>query len=250
LSENHPLNATKSLLDWEQIFERKIKEVTALDAAHSVQDGSPVSAGNDPAHDHAHFLRVVTSSKHLALSEGAKLEVVIPAAWLHDIVNVPKNDPRRSMASRLSGEEALRFLSEVGYPEVYFEDVRHAIEAHSFSARIEAKTLEAQVVQDADRLDGLGAIGLARVFSVGGMLQRRIYEPLDPFATGGRELNDLENTIDHFFVKLFKTAETLQTRAGREEGKRRVEFMRLYLQELGRELGKAYKLDPERAPES
>jgi uncharacterized protein len=223
----------KSLLEWEKAFADKMREVSAMEAAHS-------GGGNDPAHDHAHFLRVVATAKHLALLEEAKLEVVIPAAWLHDLVNVPKNDPRRSVASRLSGEEATLFLREIGYPEIYLDEIRHAIEAHSFSAKIDPKTPEAAVVQDADRLDGLGAIGIARVFSVGGLLRRRIYEPGDPFAEGGRELNDLENTLDHFFVKLFKTAETLRTRAGREEGKRRVEFMRQYLREIGREIGRDF----------
>lgn len=217
-------------MEWETIFEQKIREAATLEAAHS---GGRV----DPAHDHAHFLRVVTTAKRLAESEKADLAVVVPAAWLHDLVNVPKDDPRRSIASQLSGGAAVNFLRSVHYPEAHLEPIRHAIEAHSFSARIEAKTVEAAVVQDADRLDGLGAIGIARVFTVGGLLGRRIYEPGDPFGQGGRKLDDLENTIDHFFVKLFKTAETLRTAAGREEGKRRIEFMRTYLGALGRELG-------------
>jgi len=222
----------KSLAEWEKTFERKIREASAEEAARL--------GGNDPAHDHAHFLRVVTTAKRLAESEGAKLEVVVPAAWLHDLVNVPKDDPRRSIASKLSGEAAVAFLREEGYPDAYFEEIRHAIEAHSFSAKIEAKTKEAAVVQDADRLDGLGAIGIARVFSVGGLLRRKIYAAEDPFGTTGRPLDDLENTLDHFFVKLFKTADSLRTAAGREEGKRRLETMRAYLRELGRELGKEF----------
>jgi uncharacterized protein len=222
----------KSLAEWEKLFETKVRGVAEEEA---------VASGRiDPAHDHAHFLRVVTTAKRLALSEGAKLEVVIPAAWLHDLVNVSKDDPRRSMASKLSGEAAVTFLRGAGYPEIYLDEIRHAIEAHSFSAKIEAKSTEAAVVQDADRLDGLGAIGIARVFSVGGLLGRKIYEPNDPFGTSGRPLDDLENTVDHFFVKLFKTAATLRTPAGREEGKRRVDSMRGYLTELGRELGKEF----------
>ena len=222
----------KSLAEWEKGFEAKVREAAAEE---TTQTGRI-----DPAHDHAHFLRVVTTAKRLALEEGAKLEVVIPAAWLHDLVNVPKDDPRRSVASKLSGIQAVDYLRGAGYPEVYLEDIRHAIEAHSYSARIEAKTPEAAVVQDADRLDGLGAIGIARVFTVGGLLGRRIYEPGDPFGNSERTLDDLENTLDHFFVKLFKTAETLRTRAGMEEGKRRVEAMRGYLKELGRELGREF----------
>jgi len=225
----------KSLAEWEKIFEAKVREVAADEAAQTGRI--------DPAHDHAHFLRVVTTAKRLAPLEGARLEVVVPAAWLHDLVNVSKNDPRRSIASKLSGVAAVEFLRTSGYPEIYLEEVRHAIEAHSYSANIEAKTKEAAVVQDADRLDGLGAIGIARVFTVGGLLGRRIYEPNDPFGEGERKLDDLENTIDHFFVKLFKTAETLRTNSGREEGKCRVKTMRSYLAELGRELGKEFKND-------
>ena len=219
----------KSLAEWEKTFETKIRSSSAEEAARI--------GGNDPAHDHAHFQRVVTTAKRLAELEGAQLEIVIPAAWLHDIVNVPKDDPRRSIASKLSGEEAVRFLRAVGYPGEYLEPIRHAIEAHSFSAKIAANTMEAAVVQDADRLDGLGAIGIARVFIVGGLLRRQIYEPNDPFATSDRALDDREFTVDHFFVKLFKTADSLQTAAGKEEGRRRVESMRGYLKELGRELG-------------
>lgn len=188
--------------------------------------------GSDPAHDFAHFSRVVAAAKNLCKIENAKIEVVMPAAWLHDLVNVPKNDPRRSQASKLSGIAAVEFLKSVGYPEIYFSEIQHAIEGHSFSANIETKTLEAAIVQDADRLDALGAIGIARVFAVGGMLKRPIYHAEDPFAESGRKLDDLQNTLDHFFVKLFKVSETLKTKAGQIEGKRRAEFMRTYLDQL------------------
>ena len=115
------------------------------------------------------------------------------------------------------------------------ESIGHAIEAHSFSAKIEPRTLEARVVQDADRLDGLGAIGIGRLFIVGGLLKRRIYDPADPFAET-RTADDLVNTIDHFYVKLFKVADSLQTEAGRAEGARRARFMREYLEQLRREI--------------
>lgn len=110
------------------------------------------------------------------------------------------------------------------------------IEAHSYSAQITARTTEAKIVQDADRLDGLGAIGIARCFSVSGLLRRRLYDPVDPFGEK-RLLDDLSNTIDHFYVKLFNTVNTLQTRAGQAEGRRRAEHMRSFLEELGREIG-------------
>ena len=199
--------------------------------------------GNDPAHDLAHFRRVVATAKRLAVEEKAKLEVVIPAAWFHDFVNVPKNDPRRSQASRLSAVAACAHLREIGYPEEYISEIHHAIEAHSFSAKIDPTTPEASVVQDADRLDGLGAIGIARCFSVAGLLKRKIYDLDDPYGLS-RELDDLVYTVDHFYVKLFKTAETLRSTAGRAEGMRRALHMREFLQELAREIG----LDPSKVP--
>jgi uncharacterized protein len=206
---------------WEKRFEQRIIEL---------------DEGDDPAHDHAHFRRVVSTAKRLAEAEKARMEVVVPAAWLHDYVNIPKDDPRRSQASRLSAQAATEWLRAEGYPEELLPEIAHAIEAHSFSAKIEPRSLEARIVQDADRLDGLGAIGIARCFLVGGLLRRKIYEPTDPFGTA-RPLDDLEYTIDHFFVKLFKTVETLQTPAGLSEGRLRAAHMREFLGQLAREVG-------------
>jgi uncharacterized protein len=174
-------------------------------------------------------------AKALAHAEGGRLEVVVPAAWLHDLVIVPKNDPRRKLASRLSADAAKLYLTEIGYPEDFHEDIAHAIEAHSFSAKIEARTLESRIVQDADRLDGLGAIGIARCFATAGLLKRAFYSEIDPFCEL-RNHDDSQFTVDHFFAKLFQTAATLATEAGRREGERRVQAMRDYLGHLKREI--------------
>ncbi|SNR77739.1 uncharacterized protein SAMN04488503_1206 [Humidesulfovibrio mexicanus] len=203
----------------------------------------------DPAHDLLHLERVAATAKRIARSEGADLAVIIPAAWLHDYVTVPKDDPRRSQASRLSAELACRHLRELGYAsaldrgarcghasaEELYAAIGHAIEAHSFSANIAPQTLEAKVVQDADRLDGIGAIGVARCFACAGTLNRPFYSPTDPFCTT-REPDDALFTIDHFYAKLFTTAATMQTAAGRAEAEKRVEVMRRFLKELGEEI--------------
>lgn len=207
---------------WEELFERKIIEL---------------DYSGDPAHDLAHFKRVVETAKRLCAGEGGRMEIVLPAAWLHDFVNVPKNDPRRSQASRLAATGALEFLESVNYPREYFDDIRHAIEAHSFSAGIIPRTLEAKIVQDADRLDGVGAIGIARLFTVSALMGGAYYHPQTPFAQDGRAFDDKRFAVDHFFVKLFKTIETLQTKAGREEGRRRAQVMRAYLYDLAYEIG-------------
>lgn len=201
-----------------------------------------ISSQEEPAHDFLHFKRVVQTAKTICAAENAKLEVVLPAAWLHDFVIIPKNDPRRKIASKLSAEGAIQFLKQIGYPDTYFHEIAHAIEAHSFSANIETKTLEAKVVQDADRLDGLGAIGLARCFAIAGGLRRPFYSDEDPFCIE-RAVDDSQFTVDHFFAKLFKTVDMLKTQSGRREGLKRVEIMKRYLTDLSAEINPGRDLE-------
>ncbi len=190
---------------------------------------------NDPAHDLAHVRRVVANARALAAAEGAELAVVLPAAWLHDCVVLPKNSAQRPFASRLAAGTAADFLGQSGYPAVYIPAIRHAIEAHSFSAGIPPETLEAKVVQDADRLDALGAIGIARTLLLGGVMGKPLYDEIEPLPRTRRP-DDRQNVIDHFYVKLLRLAERMHTAAGRREGERRTRLMRVYLEELGREL--------------
>lgn len=208
------------LANWELKFEKKISEV---------------ASSEDPAHDLLHFKRVVASAKKLAELEKAQLEIVVPAAWLHDFVIVPKNSPLRSQASKLSAERAIDFLSSINYPEKYYAEIAHAIHAHSYSANIEVKSIEAMIVQDADRLDGLGAIGIARCFATAGLLKRAFYSPEDSFCEK-RQADDSIFTVDHFYKKLFHIAETLKTNSARKEGQSRIEFMQKYLKVLQSEI--------------
>ena len=189
----------------------------------------------DPAHDILHIERVVACAKTLANAESASLDVVIPAAWLHDFVVVPKNDPRRAQASRLSAVAAVEYLRSIDYPAEFYDAIAHAIEAHSFSAAIDCRTIEARVVQDADRLDGLGAIGIARLFITAGLMKRALYSADDPFCAS-RAADDSQFTIDHVYRKLFVVADTLKTEAGRAEGVRRREVLTRYLADLSREI--------------
>lgn len=193
------------------------------------------SVAEDAAHDRAHVMRVVASARRLAVDEQARLDVVVPAAWLHDCVLVPKDSPLRSQASRLAADAAGRFLHEAGYPAALIAEIEHAIEAHSFSADIPPLTLEAQIVQDADRLDALGAVGIARCIMTGVAMNGRLYDPDEPFATS-RPLDDRANSVDHFYVKLFKLAATMNTEAGRAEAERRTAYMRGYLAQLASEI--------------
>ncbi len=213
---------------WEALFEQFLRR---RDAAF------------DAAHDLAHVQRVVASARALARAEQADLAVVVPAAWLHDCVSVPKDSPQRAAASRLAGEVAVEYLQAVDYPAHYLPAIRHAIEAHSFSANIEPRTREARVLQDADRLDALGAIGIARCLMLSAELGRRLYDPQEPFPQW-RTPDDAMNAIDHFYLKLFRIADHMTTQAGRDEARRRTAFMRAFLDQLSHELPPA----PEDAP--
>jgi uncharacterized protein len=192
--------------------------------------------GADPGHGPAHLERVVATALRLAREEGARPEIVLPAAWLHDCVHIAKDSPDRARASQLAADHALRFLDSVGYPAGCLPGIRHAIVAHSYSAGIAPGTIEAKVVQDADRLDALGAIGLARCIAVGAALGRPLYELDDPFCRAHAP-DEHGASIDHFYTKLLKLAGTMQTSAGRREAERRTDFLRTFLAQLESEIG-------------
>lgn len=189
----------------------------------------------DAAHGLPHLQRVVASAKQIGKAEGAQMAVVLPAAWLHDCVALPKNHPERRYASRAAADRAMAFLREAAYPSQHLDAIYHAIEAHSFSAGVAPRTLEAQVVQDADRLDALGAIGLARMLAVGTSLGRPLYAAADPFCTH-RSPDDQAYTLDHFYRKLLTLAGTMQTATGRAEAERRTAFLHAFLDQLSSEV--------------
>jgi uncharacterized protein len=189
----------------------------------------------DPAHDISHVKRVVKNAMHLTDIEQSNPMITVASAWLHDCVSVPKDSDLRSKASLLAADEAVNFLSGTEYPADWLKDVHHAVEAHSFSANIPTRTLEAEIVQDADRLEALGAIGIARCILTGGSMGAAIYEPGDPFGEH-RELDDRKYSVDHFYTKLFTLPETMKTQAGRDEANRRAAYMRGFLEQFRGEI--------------
>lgn len=198
----------------------------------------------DAAHDLEHIRRVVANARRLTLAEGADWEVVMPAAWLHDCVIVPKSSPDRAMASRLAAEQARGWLETQHWPHGKLDEIAHAIEAHSFSAGIPPRTREAKVLQDADRLDALGAVGLARTLMLGATLQREFYHPVDPFCQS-REPDDSLYTLDHLYCKLLKLESTMRTSAGKQEAIRRTAFLHEFLAQLKAELSSATEVKNE-----
>ncbi|RON63638.1 HD domain-containing protein [Pseudomonas fluorescens] len=191
---------------------------------------------DDGAHDLAHLQRVWHNVRTLQAEEGGNLEVLLAAVLLHDCVAVEKNSPLRAQASRLAAEKASAVLTDLRWPEAKIKTVAHAIEAHSFSANITPVTLEAKIVQDADRLDSLGMLGVARTFYVAGRMGSALYDPQDPEAKH-RDYNDTRFCLDHFQTKLLHLADGFQTAAGQRLAQIRHQrlkgFMELFKEEIG-----------------
>lgn len=183
---------------------------------------------DDGAHDIHHLHRVWKTAQILLEDHPHADALVVQAAcYLHDIVNLPKNHPQRAQASRLAARRACEMLHAAGFPADRLPQVAHAIEAHSFSAAITPVTVEAQIVQDADRLDALGAVGLARLFYTAGRMESDLAHGTDPLAQQ-RPLDDRTYALDHIEAKLAKLPATMQTQAGRKLGEERLAWLRQF----------------------
>ncbi len=195
------------------------------------------AGSDDGSHDRSHLLRVWRNAICIADQEPACDRAVLTAAViLHDCVAVEKNSPQRPWASRLASAHARTVLAGLGWDAARIDATAHAIEAHSFSAGIQPETLEARIVQDADRLDAIGAIGIARCFYVAGRMGSSLYDPADPQAAN-RDLDDRVFALDHFGAKLFKVGQNFQTKAGQALAEERTStmagFVRALLDEIG-----------------
>jgi uncharacterized protein len=190
----------------------------------------------DGAHDLSHLQRVWHNARTIHAQEGGDLEVLLAAVLLHDCVAVEKNSPLRSRASRLAAEKASVVLADLNWSRANISAVAHAIEAHSFSANIPAASLEAQIMQDADRLDSLGLLGVARTFYVAGRMGSALYDPLDPDAQH-RDYDDKRFCLDHFQTKLLHLADGFQTATGRRLAQIRHERLKGFMEQFKEEIG-------------
>ena len=191
---------------------------------------------DDGAHDLAHLQRVWHNVRTLHEAEGGDLEVLLAAVLLHDCVAVEKNSPLRSQASRLAAEKASSVLAELNWPSDKIASIAHAIEAHSFSANITPLTLEAKIVQDADRLDSLGMLGVARTFYIAGRMGSALYDPQDPQAKH-RDYDDKRFCLDHFQTKLLHLADGFQTVAGQRLAQIRHQRLKGFMEQFMEEIG-------------
>jgi uncharacterized protein len=191
----------------------------------------PYYTPEDPAHDWPHIGRVISTARKLAENEDVDLPCLLAAVYCHDLVNLPKNHPERSNASFLAAEKAGPFLKEAGFSDEEIKKIKQYVIEHSFSKGLKPTSLEAAILQDSDRLDTLGAIGVLRCASVNTQMKSAFYEPFDPLAKE-RELDDKKYMVDHYFVKIFKLPELMNTSKGKEVAEQRVLYMKDFLATL------------------
>lgn len=189
-----------------------------LPHAFDIQDG---------AHDEAHLLRVWRNVEKIVGNEGGDIEILLAATLLHDCIWVDKTSPQRSKASSLAANKASEILSTLGWKADRTAQVYHAIEAHSYSANVEPISLEAKILQDADRLDALGFIGIARCIYLAGMHNAAIYHTTDP-AADNRSLDDTMYALDHFQTKLLKLGCNFCTTTGKQMAEERSKTLQNY----------------------
>lgn len=194
------------------------------------------AARPDPTHDVAHALRVAHWTLVLG-GDAIDAREAVAAALLHDAVNPPKDSPERAHASERSAALANVRLASLGFSSAAIERITDAIRDHSFSRGAVPGTPLGCALQDADRLEALGAIGLLRCVSTGVRMDGAWFHADDPWAVS-RPLDDARYSVDHFYRKLLTLPATMRTAAGRAEAERRAAFLRAFLAQLGEELGR------------
>jgi uncharacterized protein len=191
-----------------------------------------------PAHDFQHILRVYKNAEMISRQEdGVDLDIVLAAALLHDLVVYPKGSSKTINSADDSADLAKKILFEYkNYPIEKIEKVADTIRTHSYSKKLNPSTLEGKILQDADRLDAIGAIGIARTFSVGGSENRSLYNPADAFCESERQLDDTQWTLDHMKKKLMILKNSMHTKTAKKLAEQRTEFMELFLNQLRKEM--------------
>ena len=190
--------------------------------------------GAEAGHDWFHIERVWKLSKKIAEQEGGNLEVIELSALLHDIADPKFHNGDETLALKISRN----FLEEIHVEGELIEQVLFVIKNISFKNRAEAPEnppLELQIVQDADRLDAIGAIGIARTFNFGGFKNNLMYHPeIKPYLGMNKEEYKKSNgtTINHFYEKLLLLKDKMNTKTGREKAMERHEFMESFLVEF------------------
>jgi len=186
-----------------------------------------LDVSSDGSHDLSHLERVWRTSRLILAEEGGEPRVLAAAVILHDCVAVEKNSPLRDEASRLSAERAEMLLAKLRWSASEIEVVSGAIRTHSFSSGLTPRSLEGCILQDSDRLDAIGAVGIARCFYTAGRMGSKLYDAADPHGIE-RGLDDKSYALDHFPLKLLRLSTGFQTGAGRRMAQERHERLKVF----------------------
>lgn len=183
-------------------------------------------------HDYFHTLRVYKMATDIAVQENADLMVVQLAALLHDV-----DDRKLSPETYTHKNKAVTFLRAHNADEELIEEICNIISEISFrgSDSVVPETIEGKCVQDADRLDAIGAIGIARAFAYGGNHNRVIHDPdISPVLNmnGEEYYNHVSTTINHFYEKLFSIGDRMNTFTAKKIAKHREKYMREFISEF------------------
>jgi uncharacterized protein len=202
----------------------------------------PALPPGELAHDRHHIERVYRWSLRLAGEAGADADLSGAAALVHDLARVPKDSPQRAQGGERSAALAGAELCAAGYGEDECAAVCGAVRTSSWSRGLAPEGALGVVLQDADRLDAIGALGLMRNLSCAQWMSRpdrpgRFYDPGDPFHESPRALDDRRNALDHCFAKLLRLAAAMRLPSAQAEAARRHATMTAFIAELRRELG-------------
>ena len=188
-------------------------------------------ANNDPAQDFEHIKRVYRNAEKICKTENGNKKLILSAVLLHDIVKIKNQKDSAIKSAKLSE----KILKENNFFDDEIKIISDAIKEHSFSKGKIPSSIEGKILQDADRLDAIGAIGLARVFSFSGSNNRPFYDPNDPFSRN-RSVNDNKWALDHFFEKLLTLEKKMNTKTGKILAKNRTKILKNFLKELKSEI--------------
>jgi len=200
----------------------------------SVEVARQYYQGDDVAHDFDHVLRVLALAERIAHAEGANAELVRAAVLLHDVARGEEELTGRGHAE-LGAERAGHILD--GHPPEKVEAVCQAIAAHRFREGVPPQTLEAKVLYDADKLDSIGAVGVARAYLYGGLLKQRLWGEVRAGYQAWGELPEEHTPVHEFVYKLSRVKDSLYTDTARRIGEARHAYMVEFFQRLERELG-------------
>lgn len=199
------------------------------------QKVAPYYQNDDPGHDWLHVQRVMKNAIQISENLAINQQYLLAGVLCHDLINIAKDHPDRSKASELSAKEAEQLLRDVGFDEKAIEQIQNIIIEHSFSKGLKPSSLEAAILQDADRLDAVGALGILRCAATAAQMKSKLYHSEEPIAVH-RDLDDTKYMLDHYFKKLYLLADKMNTETAKKIAQQRIDFMKQFENQMLAEL--------------